>query len=801
MNRIVIIMACIVVLIYWNRNCLGENSINSFYSEHFHGIPGISNSIPNHEEEIKSIQNYSQSTNTVFDILDLQWESLGPRGIFTLSLTQESEYSQTLYAVCYSRPGSIFKSSNFGESWERYWFVDDASYIIWSISADPVDPGILYVYSSFNAEQKFFKLFDNGHQWTELDIIDSSGFSIDYQFCINPQNNNIIYLLGSISGPQDSSTVVVFRTIDGGENWDTTPLSSQHENPELGSIIIDPNETDILYCSFAYSIGDEYYPIIMKTYDAGDTWNEVDTAGTVWSCIADFAIDRDNSNLIYGAGWDIFRSTDAGEIWERVHDGSAYRIKIDPLNRNIIYAIGRNECHKSIDYGETWQTYTDSSISDPVNLCIYDSLNIIVGGFDGVAKSNNAGETWEEYNNLNNTQIRSIAVAPSAPNVIYASLFAYGMIKSVDYGSSWIELASTERFGNSKQILVDPANEEHLFAIGSRLEKSTDGGYNWTTILDSSYVGDFSIYESNPQIIWAIGEERDSVSIYQSIDGGENWIIKYQPPFGLYGLSLEIAIDQTDSNFIYASFYSVEIGGSQTYRTMDGGDNWELIFEDDEWYAGMRSITIDPNNHSRIYGGHHMSGVYISDNYGSDWREPVDYFGVEGGIIIDPQDNNVLYAGGRDGIFLSEDAGSSWVMASDEVFFRVQDMDICDPISEPPILYLGTCGGGILRALLTPTDVDDKEDLVSPQKYILTQNYPNPFNTRTNIGFNIPKSGNIKVDVYNIYGQHIRSLVNQKYESGQYIITWDASGMASGIYFYRLTTGDNSITKRMTLLK
>ncbi|MEW6508959.1 MAG: T9SS type A sorting domain-containing protein [Bacteroidota bacterium] len=95
-----------------------------------------------------------------------------------------------------------------------------------------------------------------------------------------------------------------------------------------------------------------------------------------------------------------------------------------------------------------------------------------------------------------------------------------------------------------------------------------------------------------------------------------------------------------------------------------------------------------------------------------------------------------------------------------------------------------------------------KEDFESiPGVYHLSQNYPNPFNPTTNIKFIIPEAGNVKLSVYNVLGQEVAQLVKGYKDAGTYNITWNATNISSGIYFYRLESAGNVITKKMTLLR
>ncbi|MGQ9852800.1 MAG: T9SS type A sorting domain-containing protein, partial [Candidatus Oleimicrobiaceae bacterium] len=88
-----------------------------------------------------------------------------------------------------------------------------------------------------------------------------------------------------------------------------------------------------------------------------------------------------------------------------------------------------------------------------------------------------------------------------------------------------------------------------------------------------------------------------------------------------------------------------------------------------------------------------------------------------------------------------------------------------------------------------------------PVDYALHQNYPNPFNPTTTVKFAVAKPGQVKVAVYNTLGQQVATLVDGYLQAGSYTTTWDASGMASGVYFYKIVAGDFTAVKKMTLLR
>jgi hypothetical protein len=89
---------------------------------------------------------------------------------------------------------------------------------------------------------------------------------------------------------------------------------------------------------------------------------------------------------------------------------------------------------------------------------------------------------------------------------------------------------------------------------------------------------------------------------------------------------------------------------------------------------------------------------------------------------------------------------------------------------------------------------------VLPTEYALAQNYPNPFNPTTTISFALPQASDVQLDIYNVTGQLVES-VSGNYTAGTHEIVWDATNVASGVYFYRLVTNDFTQTKKMVLLK
>ena len=101
---------------------------------------------------------------------------------------------------------------------------------------------------------------------------------------------------------------------------------------------------------------------------------------------------------------------------------------------------------------------------------------------------------------------------------------------------------------------------------------------------------------------------------------------------------------------------------------------------------------------------------------------------------------------------------------------------------------------------IRPTSVNN-EVIEKPKVFALEQNYPNPFNPSTTISYTLSESGAVNIGVYNLMGQRIATLVDEYKTAGTHNISWNAQGASSGMYYYRLESNGNAITRKMTLIK
>jgi hypothetical protein len=125
-----------------------------------------------------------------------------------------------------------------------------------------------------------------------------------------------------------------------------------------------------------------------------------------------------------------------------------------------------------------------------------------------------------------------------------------------------------------------------------------------------------------------------------------------------------------------------------------------------------------------------------------------------------------------------------------------------DAIDYIPRHFLPTCDSvSGVKWIEGATDGENR-----PNSFFVSQNYPNPFNPQTNFKFSLPQASHVKIDIFNILGQRIKTLVDEDMKAGVYLVDWDGKDekgveISSGVYFYRVTAGDFSDIRKMIFMK
>jgi photosystem II stability/assembly factor-like uncharacterized protein len=444
---------------------------------------------------------------------------------------------------------------------------------------------------------------------------------------VNPRNPNTIFIGAADGG--------IWRTYDEGASWH--PVSDDLPTQAMGSIVIDPVDTAIVYAgtgqaSFTQRSFDGGG--LFKSTDGGDTWREIG-AGTLppYSRFGDLVIDPRNPAVLFCAIPDgprdqnqegVWKTEDAGETWRKVFHGRTSDLAMNTLETGILYTV--------------------SSQMNPSN----------TPRSGGMFRTTDSGETWTRLDlgfasdSIGRT---SIAISNSEPDILYIGISNFegdliGVYKSVDAGDSWRRLHVpfdylTSQGWKNNIMGVDPTNPDKVYAGGVRMLYTTDGGESWNRIPDEGYGGvlhvDQHSIDFNPQ---------NPDIVYVGNDGG---------------------------------FYVVSNNGSSVEKRDRGLSITQFI-----------GGAMHPISDELLFGGTQDNGTLLSRET-SDWRKVL---GADGGnTAINPFTPNMMYTSQqRIGLHRSEDFGHTWTSATVNIpdepsLFYVEY--VMDPV-HPYTLHLGT---------------------------------------------------------------------------------------------------------------
>lgn len=372
----------------------------------------------------------------------------------------------------------------------------------------------------------------------------------------------------------------------------------------------------------------------------------------------------------------------------------------------------------------------------------YDnSGNILVGTWGGkIYRSTDGGLTFTHLNpGMGTAFIWSIAVATG--NTIYAST-ERGVYKSTDNGTTWVSsgLASSDVRG----LAINPSDGAlYAAAWGAGAYKSTDNGANWIQInnglenLASSSV----LIHNNTILIGTFGG-----SIGKSVDGGASWtMINAGTPY-IWSLG------KSSGGTIFAGSY-----GSGLFVSNDAGASW---FRESSGLNASYIYGITGDQSGNVFISSWNNGIWFAspssfDNTASYNWQSIGMQGTRVTAIVYNQTDGSLLAATSNGQFFKNDAPTS----------------------------------------------NRESGITAPGEFALMNNYPNPFNPSTVIEFSVKTREFVTLSVYNISGELVSTLLSNELNPGKYSIAFDARGLASGIYIYRLSSPSGNIVRKMILQK
>ena len=620
----------------------------------------------------------------------------------------------------------------------------------------------------------------------------------------------------------------LFRSSDGGKNWISLPIGSMPLNLYSDGKILFLNYADGTF---------------FRSIDNGSTWANIDNSFLVYkplpppNDITQYATIRsfsfDSTHIFIGTDAGIFCSKNNGTNWIPCNNGlpnDYYNVHITTVTSLLIHystlyaGTLYNGIYISTDNGNNWSPLNNGlppgevdfpSIQFIQNL-ESNGTTIFVSVIDsGVYKLPTGSNVWQKANKgiLEHTVLSFV----KKDSILYA-ITTRAIYSTNDKGSNWDIVYDGSCFDSGSQVKVIVYNSDfYLGGVSNGIYMSSDDGKTWLSRNNglgefqhrfpnqidafNSILGissnDFNIYLSMDEgNSWENSELNDTVINYLASNGSNffklfnNYYIKKNENDSWKKISVPyytIDLILIDTTLISANHYGISYTGYNNPSILDSEttQNWPFSLTE------LICYTLTTNNNN-IYVGT-SDGVYLSTNFGKNWEQHgLDNKNVYKLISVGTK----MLALTNDGFYRSLDGGNNWNN------FNIGLTDIYN---------IALCNGDLIALTYTDKTIwknsfnelitDVKKEGILPLSFSLSQNYPNPFNPSTTIGYSIPTNSFVTLKIYNLLGSEIATLVNEEKNYGTYKVIWNAQNIPSGVYFYKITAGEYSEVKKMILLK
>jgi photosystem II stability/assembly factor-like uncharacterized protein len=366
---------------------------------------------------------------------------------------------------------------------------------------------------------------------------------------------------------------------------------------------------------------------------------------------------------------------------------------------------------------------------------------------------------------------------------------------------------------------------------GGVVLRTTDGGTTWTNVTGSP-IGTADVYcicgiDANTCLL---STSPAATFVYRTTNGGSTWTEVFTQAGGFMD---DIKFINANTGFMYGD----PVGARWSlWKTTDAGATWDstgLFVPQAGSEAGWNNAMWRSGNN--LWFGTNNTRVYYSTNLGASWNfgattgstnsysvafntggigftgQTVALKSTDGGANYSSVTlpgtgtcysfNNVLdrfwYDRGSI-IYWSSDNGANFASQyTGTGTFQAMDLTLDGNVIRG---WSVTSTGGIAGYYELISGISNNNNQV-PSNYVLSQNYPNPFNPSTKISYSLPKAGNVNLVVYDILGREVAVLVNEFTTAGNHTIDFNASGLSSGVYLYKIQSGNFTATKKMVLVK
>ncbi|BDQ02488.1 YCF48-related protein [Ignavibacterium sp.] len=645
----------------------------------------------------------------------------------------------------------------------------------WSIKSTPGSTSYLVTFGSRNRGWKlgpngFFITNDAGLSWT---LTPSPPFFGGYGYFskIFALNENQVWVLRSFHFSGDEGSI--YYSSNAGYNWrkiNTGLNSSVSHQVRYTDIKINSSGIGFAIGNITKPDSNVVFSFIQRTTDMGVTWSIVEFRDGIYKNIISIS---DSEWIFLGHNPGIFstentviqrKTTDLGHTWSYsepltdFHSNSFFYSSLFSDDNQTIYVFASSGIFKSVDKGNTYQKITSERDIFLSNV-VFDSKPINADSQLGVAYSKwygknyllttNGGYTWHKKSLPN--EFGYIWKVGIAENVIYMIIEQTKIIKSTDFGATWIQLTPPVYYTGLQALSV--YNKDIIaFAAYKNLISSTDGGNSWIKgpLLSNVFFTSTNIV--SPGNIFGVGiyftNSTEQGFLLNSYDYGLSWhLIDYE--------SRVEKIQMLNERTGYA------LSKNKLLKTTNSGKSWRPVLDSYEDLILDNFIFLDS-----VKGiVNEKDKFHSTTNGGATWER--DYLSMPISTMTDMTFN-----------------------AKGDLFVIGKGSMVMIPFGSGPI-----------------PGSKENYDNITNLDFNLFQNYPNPFNPSTKISWQSPVGGHQTLKVYDVLGNEIVTLVNEYRDAGIYEVefpdvgTRHASSLPSGVYFYKLQVGNFVETKKMILLR
>jgi photosystem II stability/assembly factor-like uncharacterized protein len=674
--------------------------------------------------------------------------NLSVDGLITTSITKMTEGADgTIYAASGQRP---YRSSNRGATWEA---IDNGvpEDRIRDVQFD--SQGRLWI--STNAAG-VFRSIDKGNSWTRISAGLTTFRVLDLAF--GPD--------GRAYAATDSGMHV---SSDGGDSW--SRIGGEFAATIFQVVDIGPDGAILAGTSAGG---------MLRSSDKGATWTPSND-GLVSPTILSLLVTR-SGVIIAGTRGGIFRSLDSARTWQFVgrHHYATETRGLTEMRNGTIYA-GAYDVARSMDNGLTWQLYLDVPFYNYFlvpSLLEHSSGSIFIGTLGaGVGEMvPDLGTRWKRI-----PVDASRVTAATSTSGLSTLLATNEGIYELDRGAlapKWSKypaqidgVARINRFADVKEgRLVVAATSDGLY---TSLERGP-----WTKQAGDLPEGAFSAIAAEP--IFGALYVGAADGIYFSLTEGSSWTHATSGPAGAINTFLVSG---------QAEGYSYAADATGVWRTADGGWNWVRAstgLPD----AGVTSLT--QSARGELFAAVSGAGIFRSVDRAATWTPAAGLSGREvTSIAINTFD--VLFAGTETGVYRSDDFGATFIRVNTDDNSPVTSLTVT--ASGAVIATTETAGAFQSSPQGTAASIAERSRQVSASLALAIAG--NPIVDRARLSFASRHGGDARLSIVDALGRESRVLLAGNLDVGEYTLDVERDGLAAGVWFVRLTQGEESVTVTM----